>query len=115
MKFHTKETLKEIENKTDGNTYYLPKALFERKNYGTVRLETRLAYVALLDTLLKKPGFTKEMTAVIKADNPEIAHTLAILANKPVDQEKISKYLEELCDAELIEINKQDIYVVNVG
>lgn len=114
MEFYTKETIKEVENKTDGNSYYLPKALFERKT-NTVRLETRLAYVAILDTLLKKPSFTKEGLAFIKMDNPGIGHTLATLANKEVNQEKVNKYLEELSDADLIEINKQDIYVSNVG
>lgn len=115
MEFHTKESLKEIDGNTGTNAYYMPKALFEGNKYGNVRLETRLAYVAILDTLLKKPTITKEKMATVKIDNPEIAHTLATLANKPVDQEKINKYLEELSKAELIEIIKQDMYVVNVG
>lgn len=114
MELYTKETIKELEDKIDGNSYYLPKALFERKT-NTVRLETRLAYVAILDTLVKRPGFTKEGTAFIKLDNPEIGRTLATLANKEVNQDKVNKYVEELEEANLIEINKQDIYVVNVG
>ena len=40
-----------------------------------------------------------------------IVKTLAILANKEVDQNKINKYLDELMEANLIEMNKQDIFV----
>ena len=68
----------------------------------------------MLDTLLKKPVFNQSNLALLKADNPVIGKTLAILANKEVDQEKVNKYLNELSEANLIEINKQDIYIYHL-
>ena len=92
----------------------MPKILFNSNKYVNIRLETKLAYVALLDTLLKKPVFNQSNLALLKADNPVIGKTLAILANKEVDQEKVNKYLNELSEANLIEINKQDIYIYHL-
>ena len=47
-------------------------------------------------------------------DNPVIAQTLAAMANKEVNQAKVAKYLDELIEANLIEINKQDIYIYHI-
>lgn len=115
MEVYTKETIKQVTNTIDGKNYYLPKALFEGKEYGLVRLETKMAYVAILDTLLKKPTYSKEGVALLKTDNPEIIHTLAVLANKKVDQEKMNRYFEELVEANLITIDKKDLFVINIG
>lgn len=112
MEIYTKEKLKSLLEKIDTSTYYMPKSLFD--GYPTVRLETKLAYVAILDTLVKKPTYSKEGTASIKMDNPEMIKTLSALANKSVDQEKMNKYIEELVSLDLLECNKQDLMVVEV-
>ena len=52
--------------------------------------------------------------ALLKIDNPVIGQTLAILANKEVNQEKVAKYLNELIEANLIEVNKKDIYIYHL-
>ena len=90
------------------------KALFQGSKFGNIRLETKLAYAALLDTLLRKPVFNQENIALLKIDNPVIAQTLAAMANKEVNQAKVAKYLDELIEANLIEINKQDIYIYHI-
>lgn len=114
MELYNKESLKELKNNIDDTTYYLPKSLFQGSKFGNIRLETKLAYTALLDTLLKKPTFNQENIALLKTDNPQIALTLATIANKEVNQEKVHKYLNELIEANLIEINKQDIYIYKI-
>ena len=114
MELYDKETLKALKESIDEKGYYLPKALFQGSKFGNVRLETKLAYAALLDTLLKKPLFNKDNQALLKVDNPVIGQTLAQLANKEVTQEKVEKYLDELMEANLIEINKQDIFIYHI-
>lgn len=112
MEVYTKEKLKALLEKIDTSTYYMPKTLFD--GYPTIRLETKLAYVAILDTLIKKPNYSKEGVASIKVDNPEAIKTLSSLANKSVDQDKMNKYIEELIAVDVLEINKQDLMVVEV-
>ena len=114
MELYNKETLKALKESVDDSTYYLPKALFQGSKFGNIRLETKLAYAALLDTLLRKPVFNQENIALLKIDNPVIAQTLAAMANKEVNQAKVAKYLDELIEANLIEINKQDIYIYHI-
>ena len=114
MELYNKETLKALKESVDDSTYYLPKALFQGSKFGNIRLETKLAYAALLDTLLRKPVFNQENIALLKIDNPVIAQTLAAMANKGVNQAKVAKYLDELIEANLIEINKQDIYIYHI-
>ena len=82
--------------------------------YKSLRLETKLAYVSILETMKNKAGYTTENTAYIKVDNPQIQVNLAILANKKVDQEKVNKYLKELEEVELIKVDKQNIFVYDV-
>ena len=58
----------------------MPKALFD--HYKSLRLETKLAYVSILENNEKnKAGYTTENTAYIKVDNPQIQINLAKLAN----------------------------------
>lgn len=114
MELYNKESLKALKENIDDKGFYLPKALFQGSKFGNVRLETKLAYAALLDTLLKKPVFNQDNLALLKTDNPVIVQTLAEIANKEVDQEKIAKYLDELIEANLIEVIKKDIYIYHI-
>ena len=103
MELYTKESLKEVIEKSK-DEFYMPKVLFD--HYKSLRLETKLAYVSILETMKNKAGYTTENTAYIKVDNPQIQVNLAILANKEVDQEKVNKYLKELEEVELIKVDK---------
>ena len=100
MELYTKESLKEVIEKSK-DEFYMPKVLFD--HYKSLRLETKLAYVSILETMKNKAGYTTENTAYIKVDNPQIQVNLAILANKEVDQEKVNKYLKELGDEERLD------------
>ena len=111
MELYTKESLKEVIEKSK-DEFYMPKVLFD--HYKSLRLETKLAYVSILETMKNKAGYTTENTAYIKVDNPQIQVNLAILANKKVDQEKVNKYLKELEEVELIKVDKQNIFVFNI-
>ena len=111
MELYTKESLKEVIEKSK-DEFYMPKALFD--HYKSLRLETKLAYVSILETMKNKAGYTTENTAYIKVDNPQIQVNLAKLANKKVDQEKVNKYLKELEEVELIKVDKQNIFVYDV-
>ena len=108
MELYTKESLKEVIEKSK-DEFYMPKVLFD--HYKSLRLETKLAYVSILETM---KNYTTENTAYIKVDNPQIQVNLAILANKEVDQEKVNKYLKELEEVELIKVDKQNIFVYDV-
>ena len=108
MELYTKESLKEVIEKSK-DEFYMPKALFD--HYKSLRLETKLAYVSILETMKNKAGYTTENTAYIKVDNPQIQIKLA---NKEVDQEKVNKYLKELEEVELIKVDKQNIFVYDV-
>ena len=102
MELYNKELLKKLKDEIGETNYYMPKKLFENVMFRNIRLETKLAYVAILDVLLKKPTYNQENKALLKVDNPMIVKTLAILANKEVDQNKINKYLDELIEDYLL-------------
>lgn len=110
MELYTKESLKEVIEKSK-DEFYMPKVLFD--HYKSLRLETKLAYVSILETMKNKAGYTTENTAYIKVDNPQIQVNLADKA-KEVDQEKVNKYLKELEEVELIKVDKQNIFVYDV-
>ena len=114
MELYDKGSLKSLKESISGHEYYMPKVLFNGGEFANIRSETKLAYVAILDTLLNKPNFNNDNLAFLKRDNPMIANTLAKLANKEVDNAKMDKYLLELYEAKLILINKQDIFVYNL-
>ena len=88
MELYTKESLKEVIEKSK-DEFYMPKALFD--HYKNLRLETKLAYVSILETMKNKAVYTTENLAYVKVDNPQIQANLAELANKEVDQEKVNK------------------------
>lgn len=112
MELYNKLTLKIVIDKHH-EEFYMPKILFN--SYKGLRLETKLAYVAILDTLINNPSYRQQDNmAFIKVNNPNIAKSLAVLANKEVDQDKINKYITELLDANLIEVNKQDLFVYDL-
>ena len=103
--------IKEVIEKSK-DEFNMPKALFD--HYKNLRLETKLAYVSILETMKNKAVYTTENLAYVKVDNPQIQANLTELANKEVDQEKVNKYLKELEEVELIKVDKQNIFVYDV-
>jgi hypothetical protein len=115
MKKYNKESLQTIKDMMTEENYYLPKPLFDRQNFGFVRLETKMAYVAILDTLLKKPNYNNDGEAFLKIDNPEIIHTLETLTNKKIDKDKLERYYQELIIAEMITIDKKNVFLMDIS
>ena len=74
MELYTKESLKEVIEKSK-DEFYMPKVLFD--HYKSLRLETKLAYVSILETMKNKAGYTTENTAYIKA----VSYTHLFLQN----------------------------------
>jgi len=115
MKKYNKESLQTIKEMSSEENFYLPKPLFDRQNFGFVRLETKMAYVAILDTLLHKPNYNNDGEAFLKIDNPEIMHTLETLTNKKIEKDKMERYYQELIIAELISIDKKNVFLMDIG
>ena len=87
MELYTKESLKEVIEKSK-DEFYMPKVLFD--HYKSLRLETKLAYVSILET----------MKNVIWGDKKKST--------------EVNKYLKELEEVELIKVDKQNIFVYDV-
>lgn len=115
MKKYNKESLQTIKDMVTEENYYLPKPLFDRQNFGFVRLETKMAFVAILDTLLKKPNYNNDGEAFLKIDNPEIIHTLETLTNKKIEKDKLERYYQELVIAELIIIDRKNVFLMDIS
>lgn len=115
MKKYNKDSLQTIKDMMTEENYYLPKPLFDRQNFGYVRLETKMAYVAILDTLLKKPNYNNDGEAFLKIDNPEIIHTLETLTNKKIEKDKLERYYQELVIAELIIIDRKNVFLMDIS
>ena len=114
MEKYTKEYIKEI-NATKQESIYLPENVVGSKQYPTIRIEVKLAYVALLNVLLASPLYTKDGKAYIKVDNPMVIKTLEELANKAVDRSKIKGYVEELIKLDFVEVEGQNLFVMKVN
>ncbi|WP_249030305.1 hypothetical protein [Tannockella kyphosi] len=108
MNVYNKQDLQNI--KVEGK-YYLPENVFGGHRYPTVRVEVKLAYGALLNVLLTQPNYSQNGDAYVMMDNPVVAATLAVLANKAVDIEKMKGYYKELEELKFISIEKLNIYL----
>lgn len=104
------EVLKKHEGK-----YYMPDALFDTMQFKLIRLEVKWAYVACLNVLLNGASYDKDGNAYIKDDHPQVVEVLKDLANKKVDVEKISGYITEMEENDLIERNGRDIYLKKIS
>ena len=47
MELYNKELLKKLKDEIGATNYYMPKKLFENAMFRNIRLETKLAYVAM--------------------------------------------------------------------
>ena len=51
MELYNKELLKNLKDEIGETNYYMPKKLFENVMFRNIRLETKFAYVAILDAV----------------------------------------------------------------
>lgn len=113
MEFYTKKEIEELKKECD--PFYIPESLFDGMQYKLVRLEVKWAYVACLNVLIKSPLYDNDGHAYMKDDHPSMIETLALLANKKVDNEKMQGYIQELEDNELLIVSSRNIYLKKIG
>ncbi len=114
MELFNRDTLESLIETLGETSYYLPRRLFATHYFANVRLETKMAYVGIMETLIQKPLYDKQGRAYVKMDNPEIIHNLEKVANKEVSKEKMETYFKELVEANLIEVEGMNIFILNV-
>ncbi len=112
MEFYDKKLVEKL--KKECHTYYVPDLLFDGSEYKLVRLEVKWAYVACLNVLLNNALFDNDGYAYFKDDNPMLIETLAKLANKKVDSEKMKGYISELENVELLTVSARDVYLKRI-
>lgn len=76
-----------------------------------IRLELKWAYVALLNIMLDEPCFNENQESYFNENKALMMNMLATLMNKKVDEEKLSKYLNELIEEDLLEIKETQYYL----
>lgn len=111
MAFYNKDFIEKIDK---GDSYYIPDLLFDSDEYRMVRIEVKWAFVACLNVLIDNPLYDETDHAYLKDCENQLIDTLKKLANKNVDEDKISGYLDELEDYGLIKINEGRIYLKKV-
>lgn len=104
----------EVINKSNKETYYVPKQLFDGPLYKRVRVEVKWAYVAILNVALKQPLYEDEQVYVAK-DDDAVVDMLKVLANKKVDRDKMNGYYHELEDLDLVTIQNDCVFIRKVG
>ncbi len=76
-----------------------------------IRVEVKLAYLAILNTLVDKASFNEHQEAYLKIDSDYLAKRLGTLANKKVDADKIQSYMIELAELDLLDIKQDGLYL----
>lgn len=76
-----------------------------------IRLEAKLAYLAILNELLDFAKFNASNEAYLDLNLSSLANRLAKLANKQVDEAKMKKYLDELQVLDLLDLNQNQCYL----
>lgn len=108
MGIYKKDSLLVLKEKLRENSQYLHQLLRTRP---MIRLEVKMAYLAIIEVLLEKPIYDDRGNVYLKKDNPQIRANLARIANKTVNKDKMAGYFKELENEGLIILDKQDIKV----
>ena len=80
----------------------------------SVRLELKWAYIALFNLLLDEAKYDDSNVAYLDVSLETMSHSLSTLTNKVVDQDKIQKYLNELKEADLLEMIESRYYLKRI-
>ena len=105
-------TKNDINNLKVTGDYYMPDALLKDPKYKKVRLETKLAYAALLNTAIKNAKEDESGNIYVVGNDPLNVEYLHLIANKKVDQDKIDGYVDELDHAGLVDKLGNSIYLL---
>lgn len=107
MTYYTKQDIETLEANKKG-TYYTSDKMLPK----TMRVELKMAYLSLLNELLVKPTYNEEGNAYLECNLKTSASSLATLANKKVDEAKIEGYINELVEAQYLEVVGQQLYLL---
>lgn len=80
----------------------------------TMRLELKWVYTSLLNQLLDEAHFNEHGEAYLEENMDKMCSELAKLTNKKIDQEKFEGYMNELREADLIDIKENNYYLKRI-
>lgn len=103
--YYLEHDIENIKGKRTGEFY-----MIENFKPG-IRVEVKLAYLAILNTLIDKASFNEHQEAYLKIDLDYLAERLGTLANKKVDVAKIQSYVTELVELDLLDMKEDAIYL----
>ena len=105
MAFYTKEEVAQL-IETKGSMLVVP----EHFNH-QIRLELKWAYIGFLNIMLEHPEFNGNYESYFVENRPLMAEMLGSLMNKKVDDEKLNKYINELIEEDLLDIQYNQYYL----
>lgn len=79
-----------------------------------VRVELKLAYNALFNEMLLDRRLDEQRICFLEKDLTRFSKALSLLANKPVSNEKMESYLQELSNHDLIEVKDNRVYLLRL-
>ena len=105
MAFYTKEEVAQL-IETKGSMLVVP----EHFNH-QIRLELKWAYVGFLNIMLDEPHFNDALESYFVENREKMSSMLGLLMNKKVDDEKLNKYVNELIQEDLLEVQDNHYYL----
>ena len=105
MNFYTKQEIAEMIEQRN-NMIMVP----DNFNH-MIRLELKWAYVGFLNIMLDEPHFNDALESYFVENREKMSSMLGLLMNKKVDDEKLNKYINELIQEDLLEVQDNNYYL----
>lgn len=105
MNFYTKQEIAEMIEQRN-NMIMVP----DNFNH-MIRLELKWAYVGFLNIMLDEPHFNDALESYFVENREKMSSMLGLLMNKKVDDEKLNKYVNELIQEDLLEVQDNHYYL----
>ena len=105
MNFYTKQEIAEMIEQRN-NMFMVP----DNFNH-MIRLELKWAYVGFLNIMLDEPHFNDALESYFVENREKMSSMLGLLMNKKVDDEKLNKYVNELMQEDLLEVQDNHYYL----
>lgn len=105
MNFYTKQEIAEMIEQRN-NMIMVP----DNFNH-MIRLELKWAYVGFLNIMLDEPHFNDALESYFVENREKMSSMLGLLMNKKVDDEKLNKYINELIQEDLLEVQDNHYYL----
>ena len=105
MNFYTKQEIAEMIEQRN-NMILVPESFNHM-----IRLELKWAYVGFLNIMLDEPHFNDALESYFVENREKMSSMLGLLMNKKVDDEKLNKYINELIQEDLLEVQDNHYYL----